>query len=400
VTALTGGLDAASIAVLDLRSKKSTILLRGGSHAQYVPSGHLVYAAGGTLRAVGFDLTHLRIVGTSTPVVPRVLTTSLGTVNAGVARDGTLIYVEGPGEIGAGRTLVWVDRQGNETPIAAKSLDYTFPRVSPDGARVAVSVPGQKLDIWLLGLDRPTLQRMTSDPAAHATAVWTRDGHRLVIHSSGTGARGLISQAADSTGPVVRLTESPNSQVPTDVAPDGTVVFMERSSTTTGYDVMAVPLDGTHQVRPLVQTPFDERNGIVSPNGHWLAYEANDSGSFEIYVRPFPEVARAPSQVSTSGGTQPLWAHDGRELFYFAPDGALMRVAVADGTAWSVGASTKVLDGRYVMRPVGNVYRNYDIAADGQRFMMVKAASDATGAPQIVVVQHFDEELKRLVPVK
>jgi serine/threonine-protein kinase len=396
VTALTGGLDTASLALLDLRSKKSTILLRGGSHAQYVSSGHLVYAAGETLRAVGFDLTHLKIVGASTPVVPRVLTTSLGIVNAGVARDGTLIYVEGAGEIGVGRTLVWVDRQGHEAPVAAKSLAYLFPRLSPDGGRVAVTVSGQKLDIWLLGLDRPTSQRVTSDSAVHAIAVWTPDGHRLVFHSSGS----LFSQAADGTGPVVRLTDGPNDQIPTDVAPDGTVVFMERSSTS-AYDVKAVTLDGTHQVRPLVQTPFDERNGIVSPNGRWLAYEANDSGSFEIYVRPFPEVGRAPSQVSTSGGTQPLWAHDGRELFYFAPDGALMRVAVADGAAWSVGTPTKVLDGRYVTRPAGNVYRNYDIAADGQRFLMVKAAgSDATGAPQIVVIQHFDEELKRLVPTK
>jgi serine/threonine-protein kinase len=397
VGALTGGLDAASIAVLDLRSNMSTILLRGGSHAQYVRSGHLVYAAGETLRAVGFDLTHLKVVGTSIPVVPQVFTTSLGIVNAGVARDGTLIYVIGAGESGAGRTLVWVDRQGHETPIAAKPLGYFFPRLSPDGARVAVTVVGPRPDIWLLGLDRPTLQRVTSDAAVHSVAVWTRDGRRLVLGAAGEN---LFSKAADSTGPVVRLTESPNGHIPTDVAPDGTVVFMERSSTT-GYDVMALALDGTHQVRPLVQTPFDERNGIVSPDGRWLAYEANDSGSFEIYVRPFPEVARAPSLVSTSGGTQPLWSRNGRELFYFAPDSALMRVAVADGAAWSVGAPTKVLDGRYVVRPFGNVYRNYDIAEGGQRFLMMKAgASDAMGAPQIVVLLHFDEELKRLVPVK
>jgi len=373
--------------------------LRGASHAQYVPSGHLLYAAGETLRAIGFDLAHLKTVGTSTPVVPHAVTTALGIMNAEVARDGTLVYVEGAAEIGAGRTLVWVDRQRHETPIAAKPLDYSFPRVSPDGARVAVSVLGQKLDIWLLGLDRPTLQRVTSDSAVHATAVWTRDGHRLVFHSNGAGARSMSSQIADGTGPVVRLTDSPNVQVPTDVAPDGTVVFMERSATT-GYDVMAVALDGAHQVRPLVQTPFDERNGIVSPNGRWLAYESNDSGSFEIYVRPYPEVARAPSQVSTSGGTQPLWARNGRELFYFAPDGALMRVAVADGPAWSAGAPTMVLEGRYVVRPVGNVFRNYDIAPDGQRFLMMKAAAGEGGAPQIVVVQHFDEELKRLVPTK
>jgi hypothetical protein len=165
---------------------------------------------------------------------------------------------------------------------------------------------------------------------------------------------------------------------------------------------MALPLDGSHQAVPLVQTPFIERNGIVSPDGRWLAYEANDSGSFDIYVRPFPDVTRGHWLVSTSGGTQPLWAHSARELFYFAPDGALMRVAVAGASAWTAGAPTKLLEGRYVVRSGGNTPRNYDIAADGQRFLMIKSAtSDSTDAsPQIVVVQHFDEELKRLVPTK
>jgi serine/threonine-protein kinase len=402
VRPMTGGLDAASLAVLDLRSQQSTILLRGGSHAQYVPSGHLVYAAGETLRAVGFDLTHLKIVGTSIPVIPQVLTTSLGIVDAGLARDGTLIYVVGTGESGAGRTLVWVDRQGHETPIeAAKPRAYFFPRVSPDGTRVAVGVLDQKTDIWLLGLDRPTATRLTSDSAGHATFVWTRDGRRMVFNSSGAGTRNLLSQAADGSGPVERLTENPNVQIPTDVSPDGIVVFTERSSTT-GDDVMGVRLDGKRQVTPLVQTPFDERNGIVSPDGRWLAYEANDSGSFEIYVRPFPDVARGRSQVSTSGGTQPLWAPSGQDLFYFSPDGLLMRVAVAGGPTWAAGPPTMVLDARYVVRPVGNVYRNYDIAPDSQRFLMMKAsgADRTTAAPQIVVVQRFDKELKRLVPAK
>src|SRR5262249_23203976 len=165
---------------------------------------------------------------------------------------------------------------------------------------------------------------------------------------------------------------------------------------------MALPLDGTHQVIPLVQTPFDERNGIVSPDGHWLAYEGNDSGSFEIYVRPFPDVNKGRWQVSTSGGTQPLWARKGQELFYVAPDGALMRVGVTRGPTWTAGAPTKVFEGLHVVRVAGgNFPRNYDVAADGQRFVMLKAAgSEAAAPPQIVVVQHFDEELRRLVPVK
>jgi serine/threonine-protein kinase len=400
VTATTGGFDAASIAVLDLRSGRLTILLRGGSHAQYLPSGHLMYAAAGALRAVVFDPTRLRVVGPARPVVPQVLTTPSGGVEAVLARDGTLVYVTGGSGSGAARTLVWVDRQGRETPILAPPRGYLFPRVSPDGTRVALNFNQDNADIWLWDLARATLTRVTSDPAADTTPVWTPDGRRLVFTSDRAGTFNLYSQAPDGTGSVARLTESPNTQRASAVSPDGTRVVFTEESATTGEDVLALSLDGTHQVLPLVQTPYDERNGIVSPDGRWLAYEANDTGSFEIYVRPFPAVNSGHWQVSTSGGTQPLWARVGQELFYVASEGELMRVAVAGGPEWSAGAPTKVLEGRYVVNPGGTISRHYDVAADGQRFLMMKAAASDVAPPQIVVVQHFDEELKRLVPTK
>jgi serine/threonine-protein kinase len=400
VTATKGGLDAASIAVLDLPSGRSTILLRGGTNAHYVASGHLVYGAAGMLRAVGFDLGRRRVVGESTPVEPRVLTNQTGAVEAGVAHDGTLVYVSGSaGE----RTLVWVDRQGRETPLAAPPRVYLLPRLAPDGTRIAVTITGETVDLWLYELARGTLSRLTDGTSANGTPIWTADGRRVVFASTRAGAPNLFTQAADGTGPVERLTESPNNQVPTGVSPDGRWVVFNEAASRTGLDVLAVRLDGPHQIIPLVQTSVDERNGIVSPDGRWLAYEANDTGAFEIYVRPFPDVSRGHWQVSTSGGTQPLWAGGGQELFYLAPDGTLMRVAVAGGPAWTAGAPTKVAEGRYVVNTVGNLSpRNYDIAPDGQRFLMIKAGgSDTTGTlPQIVVVQHFDEELKRLVPTK
>jgi serine/threonine-protein kinase len=223
----------------------------------------------------------------------------------------------------------------------------------------------------------------------------------MLFGSNRTGTFSVFSQAADGTGAAERLTESTHRQIPSAVSPDGTQVVLTELAPTTGDDVMALRLD-THQVFPLVQTPFDERNGVVSPNSRWLAYEANDSGRFEIYVRPFPNVNSGHWQVSTNGGTQPLWARSGQELFYFASDGALMRVAIANGPAWTAGAPAKLFDTRYGVSRLGVSYRNYDVSPDGQRFLMIKAAGgDATKAqPQIVVVQHFDEELKRLVPAK
>jgi serine/threonine-protein kinase len=257
----------------------------------------------------------------------------------------------------------------------------------------------QNADIWLWNLARTTLTPITADPARDDSPVWTLDSRHVMFSSQRAGTYNLFRQAADGTGAVDRLTESKNPQSPTALSPDGTRVIFTETFSKTGEDVMALGLDGTREVVPLVQTPFDERNGIVSPDGHWLAYEANDSGMFEIYVRPFPAANSGRWPVSTSGGTQPLWARDGRELFYVAPDGALMRVAVANGPTWTAGTPSKVIEGRYVVN-TAVPYRNYDIAADGQRFLMIKAGDDANSAPQIVVVQHFDEELKRLVPTK
>jgi len=402
VLAPSGGLEAASISVLDLRSRRSTILLRGGSSAQYVPSGHLVYAAAGALRAVGFDPTRALLVGQAATVVPQVLTTPVGAANAMLASDGTLVYVAGNARSGD-RTLDWVDRQGHETPITAPAAAYFNPRLSPDGMRIAMmaNIEGG-VDIWLWDVVRTGLTRVTLDPADDANPVWTPDGRVVFSSARSGGAHNLFIQAADSTSGAERLTDSKDLQFPTAVSPDGASLIFTDRSPTTGEDVMALRLDGPRKVLPLVQTPFDERNGIVSPDGRWLAYEANDTGAFEIYVRPFPNVTKGRWKVSTNGGTQPLWAHSGQELFYFAPDGALMRVAVSGGPAWTPGAPTKLLEARYVVRSGGNTPRNYDIAADGQRFLLLKAGgSDAAVAPpQIVVVEHFDEELKRLVPTK
>jgi len=403
ITAVTGGLDAAQVAVLDLQTGTRKVLVRGGSHAHYAPSGHLFYAAAGTLRAVAFDLATLETRGTPVPIVPDVVMTNTGGVDAVVAGDGTLAYVSRSGVIGAQRTLVWVDRQGRETPILSPPRAYLYPRLSPDGKRVAVSAADQETDIWVWDLSRTTLTRATFDPRLDTYPVWTPDGHRLLFSSEPTGARNLYWQAADGTGAVERLTESPNQQNPAAVTPDGRRLIFTEVAPKTADDVMQIELDGTHRVTPLVQSPFAERNGIVSPDGRWLAYEANESGRFEIYVRPFPEVNDGHWQVSTGGGTRPLWAPGGQELFYASPTGALMRVGVERASSWTATTPTLLVKEGYFTIPGGTFGRTYDIAPDGQRFLMIKegGGADQTAAPpQIIVVQHWTDELKRLVPTK
>jgi Tol biopolymer transport system component len=412
----TGGLDAAQVAVRDLRTGTYKVLLRGGSHGHYVASGlgspkrvereggHLVYVAAGTLRAIPFDPDRLETHGTAVPVLLRLATTVAGAGDFAVATDGTLVYVDAPGSLGASaRTLVWVDRTGREEPVAAPPRAYQQPRLSPDGTRVALFSRDQENDLWIWDLRRATLTRLTLDPGLDYFPEWTANGRRIVFTSSRGGAPNVWWQAADGTGTADRLTTSSNGQFVTGITPDGTTVVFTEGTPTMGFDLLQLALDGTRRVTPLLQTKFDERNGIVSPDGRWLAYESNSSGPFEIYVRPFPNVGGGQWQISTTGGTQPLWARNGKELVYVGADGALLRVPVeASGATWNAGAPMKLLEGRYYTGAAGTSGRTYDVSPDGQRFLMIKApGTDASAAPPaLIVVQHWDEELRRLVPTK
>lgn len=387
----TRGLGAARVAVLDLATRKYKVL-GVGSHAHYVPSGHLVYAAEGTLRAVPFDLNLLETRGTPAVVLPRLVTSSQGAGSFAVAADGTLAYIDAPGAEAAASTLTWVDREGREEALGTPPRPYLHPRLSPDGKQVAVFIDDQGHDIWVWDVAGHTLSQRTFDPAGDQSPVWTTDGKHLIFFSQRDGAEGLFEQSANGSGLAERL----GAGIPSSVTPDGKYVILYRSA----KDIVMMALDGTRPVEPLVNTSSIERNGVVSRNGHWLAYESDSSGQFEIYVRPFPNVEAGLSRISAAGGTRPLWSRNGQELFYVAPDGSLMAARVEPrGGAWSSESPVKVLEARYATTGV-RPGRTYDVSLDGQRFLVIKppAASQA-GAPQISIVQGWFEELKRLVPV-
>ncbi len=272
ITATTGGVAAAQVAVLDLATGMYKVLVRGGTHAHYVSSGHLVYMAEGALRAVSFDLTRLEVDGMPVTVLPRLVTTQLGAGDFDVAADGTLAYVDTPtATSAAARTLVWVDRQGGEEPLGAPPRPYFHPRVAPDGARVAVAIEDQENDIWVWDLTRRTLDRLTFDSAADFAPLWTPDGRHLVFFSQRGGRGGLFRQPADPAGEAERLGAG---APPSGVTPDGTQVIF---GTVGNQDLVMLALDGARRVQPLLDTPSVERNGVISPDGHWLAYEQLDS---------------------------------------------------------------------------------------------------------------------------
>jgi Tol biopolymer transport system component len=409
--------DTAQIVIESLDSGRRDVVVERGADARYVPTGHLVYALDGTLLAVPFDVTRLKVTGDAVRLEEDVAQANV-TAHFAISNQGALVYVPRdalPGNQLRQRTLVWVDRLSREVPIkGVPPRNYFYPRLSRDGTRVALDVRDQEDDIWIWHLAGETLTRLTLEPTFEQSGVWTPDG-KTVIYASSTGAgnyapRSLFRRPSDGTGTPEQLIQGTVAQFPSTVTPDGTeLIFRVRTpppkvGTQPGTDLYLLPLAGEHRPRSLLARPFDELNAEVSPNGQWLAYESNESGRSEIYLRPFPNVDADRKQVSTNGGTQPLWARSGQELFYLSM-GTVMRVPVKTGATFVRGTPEKVFDASpYFLRLPGlQVGRMYDVSADDQRFLMLKVTGGADERPQsirIILVQNWFEELKRLVPTK
>jgi serine/threonine-protein kinase len=387
------------LGVLDLRTHERRILVRQAGSPHYVAPGYLTYTHNGSLFAVRFDLTRLQVVGAPVALVEGFLGGSAG-AQVSVAANGTLAYLP---EAAFARELVWVDRQGRKETLGAPSRLYEGVRLSPDGTTVAVFANDQHFDLWLFDLARRNFTRMTTHGALDLCPVWAPDGKRLFWMSgrSSVGGLDIFAQAADGTGTADLLTQNAKAKAPTGITPSGShLLFHERAGAQ--MDLMLLALDGARSVTPLVATPFRESAGEISPDGSWLAYESDETGQLEIYVRPFPQVESGKWKVSTGGGIQPLWARSGRELFYRGLDGTVMgaQVQTVSGRLYSSPPTTLVRTRHFAE---GMFYcRTYDVAPDGNRFLMIQERSDSSGAsgPAIVVVQNWVEEVKRLVPGK
>ena len=397
------GVDMDEIVVRRLASGEQRVLVTGGSYPKYAPTGHLLYHVAGTLWAVPFDLDRLEVTGNPVAVLEGVLTRSGGAADFAVAQDGSLVYVSGTG---AGvHTLVWVDRQGQEEAIDIEPSLYRYPRLSPDGTRVALDDRNPANDLWVWNIAQQTRSRLTVGPVGGWYPVWTRDGTRLVYDSQD----GDISwKSANDTGMPTVLVSAPGKSSrktpnPYFLSPDGMhLVFRASSNPETRDDLAMVAIDGTGEVDWLLAESYHERNAELSPNGRWMAYESDESGQFEVYVRPFPNVEDDRVQVSNAGGSHPLWSRDGRELFYHQPNGGLFRLmsVAVDTTAatptQALGSRQELLDWPYLAHWGA---RAYDVSQNGQRFLAVKDASvSSSDSPQLYVILNWFEELKRLVP--
>ena len=404
--------DASQIVVQSLAGGERTVLIDGGQDARYVSTGHLVYALDGTLLAQVYDLDQRMLRGGPVPLVEGVRTVraTTGAVMFSVSGDGALVYVPDSGADDR-QSLVWVDREGNEEPLAADPNLYESPRVSPDGRYVAVQVDspedsssgalarGRVGDVLVYDLARDTLGRVSFDPGDDGAPMWTPDGQRLVFSSNRDGGAGnLYARAADGTGQAERLTTSDTQQTPSSWSADGQTLVLNEV-VPGNVTITTVSLGDSSQSRLLIDSPGStDAYPEVSPNGRWIAYHSNESGEFQVYVRPFPNVDGGRWQISSDGGFSPVWGRDGRELFFRSLSFEMRVVAYEDGQTFRPGTSQPLFPSAQYLRVFPTRVRPFDLAPDG-RFLMIRSLGGEAASPQINVVLNWDKELLERVPV-
>ncbi len=377
-----------AIFVGSLDSKDRKFLVKANSNTVYVPPGYLLYNRQGTLMAQPFDADRLQLTGDAVPIAEGVTFNPFGSYAQFAASDnGVLVYRGGGGAVPL--TLAWVSREGAAQPLAATPHNYTFPRISPDGKRVAVGIEeGGGEQVWIYDTARDAMSRLTFDGTANVDPIWTRDGKRIVF--KGKGNR-LFWQPADGGGAAEQLTSDQRSRndLPGNWSPDGqALLFME---TLPVRDLFIFSLKD-RKSQPFDTGEVGANAPCFSPDGRWIAYASNESGRTEVYVRPYPGPG-GKWQISTEGGTEPVWNPKGRELFYRSGQ-KMMAADYTEQPEFSAGKPKMLFEGPYVPSP--RSLSDYDVSPDGQRFLMLKNAEQKPG--EISVVLNWTEELKQKTP--
>jgi eukaryotic-like serine/threonine-protein kinase len=393
------------VALLDSKTRKWSVLLEDAADARYVPTGHVVFLRQGTLMVVRLDLDERAVVGLPVPAITG-LVQALNFMNPymdtaagqfGVSDSGGLVYAAGGISPDNDCTFVWVDQKGNVQPAAPVRGFFFSPRLSPDGQRIAYTTLGKRFQAWVYDLARGVATPVTADGKVW-NITWTPDGQRVVFDWSWFGRNNpLYWQLADGSAPMERLTTSDNGHGLGSFSPDGaTLAYVEYrpgGGSDVGADILALDLR-TRRVTPFLTSKASEVDPTFSPDGRWLAYRSDESGRPEVYVRPFPGPG-GKWQISSEGGAEPLWARNGKQLFYRG-----------SGKAWAVDIRTA--GGFSASKPrllfedsgFGSGFPHvWDLSLDGQRFLMVKVGDrKAIPLTEMVLVENWLEEVERLAP--
>jgi serine/threonine-protein kinase len=390
------GGEADQVVVQSLVTGARRVILHGASGARYLTSGHLLYAQGPDLLAAPFHLERLAIAGTPGVVVRGFSTGSLDeSPRFAAAEDGTLVYV--PPRRSDERRLVWVDRSGTESPLGAPPNSYSFPALSPNGARIAVKVTETGVaartgDVWIYEPDADLLRQLTFSGAV-LNAIWTPDGAAVTYSMPGARTFAMVRHSTTGDQRTETLFSRGLGLWPGSWTPDGrTLCYMEATAAGTGGDLSIFETGPAARHRPLLTTTSTEWGGQISPDGQWMAYISNQSGRWEVYVRSFTG-AGAAVQVSRDGGTEVVWAPTGRELFYRQSDAVLV-VPVRSTPALAVGKPRRLFSGPYTSVLPG--VANYDVAPDASRLLMIRAGPAETTPRALRVVLNWPGRVDRL----
>jgi serine/threonine protein kinase/Tol biopolymer transport system component len=384
--------DDSLIEVQLLNTGERRVLIQGGTNPHYLATGHLVYIRAGTLMAAPFDLKGLDVTGPAVPVLEGVAEGYTGLGQFSVSRLGSLAYIPGTIE---GNQLVWMDRNGSNQTLPAPSRNYIQPRLSPDGRKIAIRIAQLNCDTMVYDIARGSLTRLTLDGDNHSP-VWTPDGKRITYASRKKDAYHLFWKPADGSGPEEQLTQNEDNLGPSSSmvwSPDDRVLAFIEAGPQSGRGIWLLRPDGDRIPQPFLQDAFNEGSPFFSPDGRWLGYVSDQSGRNEVYVQPFPGPG-AKWQISTDGGTEPAWTRNGREITY-RNGGKMMAVEVATQPAFTASKPKLLFETANNFNGPG---ANYDVSADGQRFLMIKEDEQVATATQINVVLNWFEELKQKVP--
>ena len=378
--------EATEVGVVDLRTGKHKTLTRGVAGI-YSPTGHLIYVtADGTLMAAPFDQDRLELTGEGVALTSGVSVRGVSRVDLSLG-GGNLVYSSGSGEVGA-RELVWVARNGAATPIdPAWTATMGNPRLSPDGRRLAVSI-GQagEVNIWVKQLDQGPVLKLS--PNGGLTATWSPDGQSVVYVNPSAG---ILRVPADGSALPATLKPTGTGRMQSAVvSPDGQwLVYGLR------LNLYMARTSGDTVPHEIAATQAIEVNPVISPDGRWIAYSSDESGRFEVYVRPFPETKTTRWLVSNRGGAHPRWSWDGKELFFISSNGDLLAVPVNPGPVFSFGVPAVL----FATEPfgAGNAAIGYDVHPDGKRFILLRQVGSAVRRDELILVENLFGELETKV---
>jgi hypothetical protein len=396
----TSTFDEAHIVAVSPATGEKRVLIEGGTYPRYSHTGHLLYAHDGKVMAVAFDPSRLEVHGQPFTVLEGVqMSRNTGAANYDISASGDLTYISGICD-GGTRTLVWVDRNGNAEPVPLAAKSYLHPRLSPDDRRLAIEVEGPSHDLYVYDFERSVLANITTDGVSH-WPVWSPDGRELAYRSGPMVHMTIWRVPADRSQKPQQVPAVGGSQNAESWSPDGRTIAYTAAGLGVVPNIMVTQPDGGRPPESFSKEKAPEGSPKFSPDGRWLAYCSNESGKPQVYVQAFPGPG-AKIQISNDGGTDPVWKPSGGELYYRNSD-SMMAVAVSTAPTFKAGRPHVLWKGRYShgmsssCGPPGATSSNYDVTADGKRFLMVKDDDqDRATSKQIVVALGWADELRRM----